>query len=210
MKYNFLYLLMFFGFSSQGQDNHTITIDGKEFPIQMGESFTYITESGESIIFELGGPENPAPVPAAVQTTNQFENKGSETVFEDNMIRFNYPENFSVATTQPSEGLQQITMVSGAGGGIILQEFSTMNPKGLEEFFLSQLVGETHAANSQKANQTIDGNKVKGLRTTDEDGDPVVVYTHGKDNQGVVIALIGNQKNDALLIDFLRSLSFRF
>jgi len=202
MKYTFLIYFVLLGVLCNAQEANTITIDGQDFPIEVGKPFTYITESGESVVFEVNGSDFSSPPtstqPPVTPSKNQFENKGSNTTYEDDLIRFQYPDNFSIATTQPSQGLQQLTMVSGQGGGIILQEFSTMNPEGLDQFFLSQLVGESQASSSQKVNQTIDGKKVKGLRASDDDGNPVVIYTHGKQTQGIVIALIGNQEKQEL------------
>ncbi len=208
MKLKFLFILLVIGSQCLSQD-YSITIENQEFPVELGKSFTYITESGDSIVFEINGPSNHTnSVPE--QATNSFENSGSDVIYEDNMIRFQYPDNYSIATTRPLDNMQQITMVSGTGSGIILQQFSTMNPEGLGQFFLSQLIGDGLASDAKKVNQTIDGKKVKGLRSSDSDGNPVVVYTHGKGKQGIVIALIGNQSDDNLLMSFLQSLAFKF
>jgi len=203
----FFFLLMCLASPGLSQQEFSISINGQNFPVDLNRSFTYITETGDSVIFEL------TATGAIAQTsppTTSFQNSGNSDVYEDLMIRFSYPENFAVATTQPATGLQQITLISGNGAGVIIQEFSSINTTSLSDFLLTQLVGESAASNAQPVNQSLGGQQVQGLRTRDDDGNDVVVYNYSKANQGVLIAMIGDSNSSNILLEFIRNLELKF
>ena len=209
MKNLVLALFVLFGATSLAQESYSLQINQQTFPVELGKNFTYITESGDSITFQLS-KTGEAVVVQQVQNDQPFAQKGNDKQFDDALLSFSYPENYSIATTRPNKNIQQHTLVSGQGGGVIIQEFATINPSKLVSFMLSGLVTEEQAKAAKPITETIGGKAFKGLQTKDAEGNTVKVIGYGQNNKGLLIATIQSQTNDELLQNLFNQFTIKF
>lgn len=193
----FIACSILYNFSIQAQE-YSIKINGQSFDVKLDRSFTYITENGDSVAFTL--QRTGTPIEQTVPSNHNTPQSANTEKFEDSFLQFTYPANYAIAVTQPVEDFQQITMIDGNGGGIIIQEFSSMDPTDLSEFFLLQLV-DNEAAEIQKVKMKLSGKNLKGLTTTDKDGRPISIYAYNKRNSGILLTIIGDESQP-----FVRSL----
>ena len=185
------------------QANYSIEINGQSFAVQLNESFTYLTETGDSVQFVLSktGKE------IEIQPINESSPQSANTEqFEDSFLAFTYPANYAIAITQPAEGLQQISMINGSGGGIIIQEYVGMDPTELKEFFLQQLSTE-NKVESTKVENELGGQRLQGLQTKVNGQPTITVYSHQQQSGGVLLAIIGDEEK--LSTEFFTSLQLK-
>lgn len=210
MKINLLLLLLLCTSCLLAQESYSVNIDGNNFEIELDRQFTYITASGDSVRFEVRKTGEALQIQQN-PVVQDFNIGGDEKVFEDILIRFTYPVNFTVAKTRPAQNIQQVTMVSGNGGGIIIQEFIGLNTNHLVDFFLGGLIGSQNIETAQPASVTLsNGVALNGKIGLDDENNKVSVYSYGKEDKGILIALIGKEESDQLLSGFLDTLEVKF
>ena len=205
MKLLFTFILFSVSVFCYSQENYSITINEQNFDVELEKSFTYITEGGDSVEFVLHKSGETSLI--AQNDKNNAPQSANTQQYQDSFLRFTYPENYAIAITQPADDFQQITMINGNGGGIIIQEFTAMNPSSLKEFFLNQLAT---AQNMETASveSNIGGKQLRGIQGIDGDGMSIKIYSHSTGNQGVLLALLGTEEDD-LLQQVLSSLQFK-
>lgn len=199
---------------SQAQEQYQIIINGEPYDISLDKSFTYITDSGEQVEFQVnksGFPIVSQPEPED-KSKRQAKSKKSNSSgqYSGELVSFSYPEGYGVAETEPIQGLNQVTMLSGDGGGIIVQEFLSIEAPNLVPQLLEGIVGSKQMANSKVVQQQISGKKVSGLHALDDLGNQVVVYAYAHKNKSLFITLVGKDGQREEFSRFLTDIEINF
>jgi len=63
--------------------------------------------------------------------------------YSSSFFSFLYPKTFKVTDTKVENGIEQASILSPEGSGLIIQKYETMNPTTLNELFLSELTKES-------------------------------------------------------------------
>ncbi len=196
-----LLITLAFAYTAHAQSDYKITINGQPFDVRLDQSFTYITNSGERVEFVLDKKsERGKPDEQTAKSKSIAKNQKS---YKDPLMEFDFPTEFGAVETEPLKEMKQITMLDGDGGGIIIQEFLSINPADLVDFLLQDIVGEQQMGSAQQVNQSISGKQLKGKFARDSGGQKVVVYSYGNGNQGVCITLIGDDRHREVFSKFL-------
>lgn len=160
-----------------------LTVDGVELGINPGDTLDVTTKDGRKISVEL---------------------QRSETVtFSGSKFSFDHDGKFSVARTDLGSGVQQYALMTPIGTGIIVQEYKKLNPAGLTDFVLQQMVQESVSAGAkikkEATQRTLsDGRALKGVKaetTTENDVMEYEVVAAGKPSGGVLVVTIVNKEN---------------
>ncbi len=189
------------------QQDASIIIDGKTFPIKTNKEFTYITHNGDSVKFMVNSIDRPVQTTAPAKKNNPVSTAqmANRTSFTDDFVSFDYPVNYSAAKISIGPKIDQITLINGQGSGIIIQEFSTINPSSLVDFMLNEYKDNLSGVKAE--NQTIktaNGVKLKGKRIR-SNGDDIAVVAHHKGKRGVLVTLIKTEGSDELMNAFLKT-----
>ncbi len=160
-----------------------LTVDGVEVGINPGDALDVTTKDGRKISVEL---------------------QRSETVtFSGGKFSFDHDGKFSVARTDLGSGVQQYALMTPIGTGIIVQEYKGLNPAGLTDFVLQQMVQESVSAGAkikkEATQRTLpDSHALKGVKaetTTESDVMEYEVVAAGKPSGGVLVVTIVNKEN---------------
>jgi len=134
------------GLLAQNAQGVNILIDGQAFEVESNKEFTYITQGGDSVKFEIQSVPIQQPVAAPMRTTPLVSNGVDFTNYKDEFVAFSHPTNFSIAKTSDAPGITQLTFVSGNGSGVVIQEFTTINPASLVDFLMQDLLNDYDAS----------------------------------------------------------------
>ena len=105
-----------------GAADYTLTIDGKQYEVDIGKASTITLPDGRKIRVTL--------------------DKKATLFFKSENFSFEHPGRLSPARTDLGDGIFQTMMMSPMGTLIIIQEHTTMNPCGLTDMMLNELTKE--------------------------------------------------------------------
>jgi hypothetical protein len=154
--------------------NYKLIIDGKSFSIDLSRTITAPTKSGTSVEITL--------------------ERSDIATYRGDGLSFQHAGNLSAATTDIDKDIRQILVTSALGTFTLVQRYDTMNPSGLADFMLNQIVGDDLKAGAQldskPATRTLgDGTRLEGLTATVTLGGDVTdfeVLTTALDKGGIV------------------------
>lgn len=63
--------------------------------------------------------------------------------YSSSFLSFSYPKLFKVSKTTIGEGIDQVSILTGEGSGIIIQKYETINPSALNELMLREITKES-------------------------------------------------------------------
>jgi hypothetical protein len=177
MKLATLILFLFIFLQGSAQEDYTIYIDGVPYKVALNNKYD-VTLNGKKVSLSL---------------------KLNDTLtYSDQFVSFLYPSGFSVSRTQVDGGLEQVTILTADGSGLIIQKHTSLNPTTMNEMLLSEMtkesVGYGYVLTRQDykkkiiSGQTININKAV-LKYKDE----VNIYevtSLGKKDEGVIVMTI--------------------
>jgi hypothetical protein len=102
--------------------NYVLTIDGKQFELDLGEATTVTTQGGQRLEVKL-------------------EKKDIAT-FKTDTFSFNHPSSVTPSKTDLGDGIYQTMMATPAGTLVMIQEYSGMNPSGFVDLMITELTKE--------------------------------------------------------------------
>lgn len=139
--------------------------------------------------------------------------------YQDEYLSFDYSKSLSLSKDEIEKGVLQMSALTSAGNGFILQKYSTINPTSLNALMIQELTKESVSYGYQMAQEPYtltlkSGQELTGTKATLEyNGDiqEFIVATYGKKDQGIlVISMINTSdfiERDKPIIDqFLNSL----
>lgn len=122
MKNAFLILCLLTGFSSFAQEDLLLNIDGNVMEISSDKEYEI--------------PVNGKKIKVMVSTKDTL-------LYNTNMFSFQYPKDFRVSSMKVDEGIEQITIMSAEGSGLLIQKYSNMNPTMLNDLMLNEVTKES-------------------------------------------------------------------
>jgi hypothetical protein len=131
--------------------NFTLTIDGTEYEINVGDTLKAKAKSGAAFDVKL--------------TRKEF------STFTQGKLSFEYRSDLSVASTDVDKDIHQHLVASALGTLVIVQQYDRMSPDGLEDFMLKQLTDGAmdplaKLEKSEFSRTLVDGTILKGLKAT--------------------------------------------
>jgi len=174
IKYVVLTALWLISPKINGQENYILTIDNEAVSISLDEVKTIQYDN--------------KPVTLSLKLKDTL-------TYIDSSYEFNYSKEYSVAKTEIDAGIEQVMLMSAEGDGIIVQSYTTMNPKMLRELLLSEITKESisygYELKREDYNRTlINGVTIEVLKAVLEYKDTKSIYevaTLGDKDEGVLI-----------------------
>ena len=131
--------------------NFTLTVDGKAYDINEGNTLTVKNRSGQNVVIALKRKEF--------------------STFEKDYLSFEHQGDLSVAATDIEPDIHQYLVASALGTLVLVQKYDKINPTGLSDFMLKSLVNIDVAAGAKVEKSDFsqglrDGTKMSGLKAT--------------------------------------------
>ncbi|NJB70787.1 hypothetical protein GGR42_001249 [Saonia flava] len=160
---------------SQESGNYLLIINNDTTKINLKQAFEYKAKKGELLTIIVDQP--------AIQT------------YSDEMISFQYDKAYGASKTKIDMGIEQIMVMSSDGNGFIVQKYSSMDPSGLINLMMSELIKESITYGYKKTEEPYtkelkSGQTIKGIKNTLEYKGEEIVYmvgAHGGKDEGVLI-----------------------
>ena len=142
---------MLFTHQSLAEDskNYLLSVDGKDYEINLDGSVLLKTNTGQSITVTLKRKEF--------------------NTFNKDIVSFEHRSDLSVAATDIDRDIHQYLVASALGTLVIVQKYDAMNPDSLNELMLNQISKDDLASGykiekSDFSRTLSDGTKMNGLR----------------------------------------------
>lgn len=160
-----------------------LAIDGVEVGINPGDALDVTLKDGRKVSVELQRSES--------------------VTFTGGKFSFDHDGKFTVAKTDLGGGVQQYALMTPIGTGIIVQEYKGLNPTGITDFVLQQMVQESISGGAKVTKETTQrtlpgGIVLKGVKaetTTDNDVMDYEIVATGRPEGGVLVATFLNKEN---------------
>ncbi len=167
-------LLVLAGMFLSAQNNYKIKINDTVFEISLDKDY-HISLDGKDVKFKISFKDT--------------------LTYENDLIKFNYPKDYKISRTLIQDGIEQITLVTAEGSGIVIQTYSTMNPTMLNELMINEITKESlnygykmkraDYKRKLKSGQEIDVDKV--IMTYKDETNIYEVASIGKKDEGILI-----------------------
>ncbi len=172
--------------------NYILTIDGKQYELDLGEPTTVTIRGDQKVQVKL--------------------EKKDVVVFETSTFAFSHPGSATPARTDLGDGVHQTMMASPTGSLVMIQEYSGLNPSGLVDLMLTELTKEEvqygYEITKEQVSRTLaDGRTVSGKRAISKYGaheyERWVVCYGAKDAGIMIITQIekGASRDDVAMLD---------
>lgn len=160
------------------QYNYELTINGEKIDINLDEARQYKTKKGETLSISL--------------------REKDVLTYKDEMITFSYYKGLSVSRTPLDEGIEQLAVMNASGSGFLIQKYTSMNPSGMVDLMMNELIKESINYGYQKteepfshklkSEQTISGKKVK--LTYKDESEYYTVASFGEKDEGILVVMM--------------------
>ncbi|WP_112803003.1 hypothetical protein [Rhizobium sp. SYY.PMSO] len=160
-----------------------LTIDGVNVGINPGDALDVTLKDGRKLAVELQRSES--------------------VTFAGGKFSFDHDGKFTVAKTDLGGGVQQYALLTPIGTGIVVQEYKGLNPTGITDFVLQQMVQESISGGAKMTKEATErtlpsGTVLKGVKaetTTDNDVMDYEIVATGRPEGGVLVATFLNKQN---------------
>jgi hypothetical protein len=181
--------------------DYTLTIDGVDIAVDLGDTIKTKSEGGEEIIISLKRNE-----------TSTFRGQG---------ITFQHKSSLSVATSPIDSDIEQHLLASALGTVVIVQRYATLNPATLIPLMLDELTeDDVNAGAKLESAQTSrilrDGTNLSGIKATvigRSETTIIEILVLGGDDEGFIAVTRADTENievdQPMLDQFWRTLSFK-
>jgi hypothetical protein len=172
--------------------NYILTVDGKRYEIDLDASVRVPLEDGRSVTVELA--------------------RKKVATFKTGAFSFDHPSDFAPARTDLGDGVHQTMMTTPSGTVVMIQEYDGMNPAGLVDFMLTELLKEEvqygyKITKSEARKKLADGRTVSGKRAVSiykADEWDRYVLCHGVRDAGIMIITMiekASPREDQAMLD---------
>ena|ERR1700730_18281641 len=122
VKCSTLFILLFPFFKAIGQEDYKITINDTSLKFSLDKKYELMV-NGKKLVFMVSSNDSLA--------------------YDDNLIGFLYPKGLNLSRTQLEGGVEQITIISAEGSGLIIQRYSAVSSVNLNELMLNEVTKES-------------------------------------------------------------------
>jgi hypothetical protein len=172
--------------------NYILTVDGKRYEIDLDAPVRVSLQDGRSVNVEL--------------------EKKKVATFKTGAFSFDHPSHLAPARTDLGDGVHQTMMTTPSGTVVMIQEYDGMNPSGLVDFMLTELLKEEvqygyKITKSDARKKLADGRTVTGKRavsTYRADQWDRYVLCYGARDAGVMIITMfekASPREDQAMLD---------
>jgi|GEM_PF-3998477 len=183
--------------------NYQLVVNGQPMEVEAGKEFTVTTPKGETVRLEV--------------------REKTVRTFQDSWVTFQLPAKISVAETD-QEGIRQLVLMNATGAGMIIQEYTGVDPADVIDFMIAQLIKDESKAGYKMSEKPYslkltDGKQLRGKTKTLSQKNKQMVYNLGAwsgENEGVLVVAFqtmdsspDDKTNQQLIDDVLKTLKIR-
>ncbi len=177
-------IALLYSFAFLNAQNYMLILDKDTINIQLDESTNYVTKDNCQIDIQL--------LKKPIQT------------YGDQFVTFNYSNKYSLTKTDLGDGVEQLMIMTANGNGIIIQEYSRIDPTFISDFMMNELTKESikygykgspiDTQVSLTSGIVLDGRK--SVLTYNYEVEEYQVFTYGSKDKGIMIATLKNNLNE--------------
>jgi hypothetical protein len=170
-------IAIIFSLTAKAQQDYTFQINDSSFDISLDKPYNILLD-GQKVNFKVTQKEI--------------------LTYSTNLYSFSYSKDYKISKTQVDDGIEQISMLTAEGSGLLIQKYETLNPTSLNELMLNEMTKESinygfmskksTYKKTLKSGQTINVTRAE-LRYKDE----INIYeitSIGKKDEGILIITI--------------------
>jgi len=124
--------------------------------------------------------------------------------YTDNLYSFQYLKGFKVSTSKLDVGIEQLSLLTAEGSGLLIQRYESINPTSLNELMLSELTKESISYGYESKRTSYkkvlkSGHEIEITKAVLRYKDEVNIYeiaSIGKKDAGIMIVTIRMDEND--------------
>lgn len=171
------------GFIAKGQKDYLIQLNDTLIEVALDKEYK-LRINGEDLSFII---------------------KAKDTLmYNTNLYSFKYLRDYMVTKVKIDEGIEQIMLITAEGSGIIIQEYSTINPTTLNEMMISEMTKESISYGFEMKTDDY-SRELKSGHKLDVDK-AVLKY---KDETNIIeVASIGNKDEGIMIITMIMDVNF--
>lgn len=160
--------------------NYQVTINGKTQDIALGKEYK----------IKVNGKE----VTVAVQQKDVL-------TYQDEWISWQYPKGLHPAIASPDPDLEQITLVTASGNGVLVQKYKTINPASLIDLMLKEVTNEEASFGYSMTERPFE----RTLKSGQQARGKSVELKYGSDVQHYTVAALGGESEGIMFITMLNT-----
>jgi hypothetical protein len=174
MKFSLFTIIIFFSLGAQAQQDYILQINDSSFDISLDKPYNILL-NGQKVNFKIKQKEI--------------------LTYSTNLYNFSYSKDVKISKTEIDAGIEQISILTAEGSGLLIQKYETINPTSLNELMLTEMTKESinYGYKSKKTTyqRTLpSGQKVDVTRAELRYKDEVNIYeitSIGKKDEGILI-----------------------
>lgn len=183
MKYLFIVMPILYSMAAHGQENYVIHLNDKDYNVSL-DSLYHFKIHGREVAFSVSLKDT--------------------LIYHDPFVSFNYPKGVKVSKVKAGDGVEEIAILKPEGSGYLIEEFSNINPTGLNEMMLTQATKESISygykpTRSDYSRKLTDGNEItinKDVLRYKDNTNIYEVASTGKKDVGVLIVTMQTDVKD--------------
>ncbi len=177
MKILLFTIIMICSLTSNAQQDYTFQINDSSFDVSLDKPFNVMV-NGQKVNFKI--------------------TQKDILTYSTNLYSFSYSKDYKISTTQVDAGIEQMSILTAEGSGLIIQKYEALNPTSLNELMLTEMTKESinYGFVSKKTNykKTLKSGKIVDVTKADlRYKDEVNIYeitSIGKKDAGILIVTI--------------------
>lgn len=104
------------------QEDYIIQVDDSSIPVALDKPYSF-TVNGKKVNFKITQKDT--------------------LTYNDSFYSFLYPKGFKLSNTRIDEGVEQNSILTAEGSGLLIQKYETINPTTLNDLMLSEMTKES-------------------------------------------------------------------
>jgi hypothetical protein len=202
MKQILIVLTLFTSLTAVGQEDYLMHINDTIISIELDKQYS-IDAKGTKLQFKVSSKDT--------------------LLYQNAFFSFLYPKAFKVSQTKLDKGIDQISILTAEGSGILVQKYETLNPTSLNDILLNELTKESvnYGFKSKRTNykrKLLSGQEVEVIKDVLRHHQDVNIYEVGsigfKDSGLIVVTMKmddeSNTEGQKLIELFWKSLKVNF
>ncbi|WP_276502067.1 hypothetical protein [Terrimonas pollutisoli] len=122
MKLVLIFIFVFFTLAANSQEDYILQLNDTTLNVALDKPY-HLVVKGKKIAFRL------------IQKDT--------LTYSNNLYSFFYPKGFKISNVSVDEGIEQISLLTAEGSGLLIQNYESMNPSTLNEFMLNEVTKES-------------------------------------------------------------------
>ena len=183
MKNSILILTLLISSLIYAQEDYQVEINGKVIDVELSKN--YKVKVKNKII----------NIKVSVKDT---------LAYNDNFLSFKYPKEYKITKSKVDAGIEQLLIMTAEGSGVIIQEYSAMDPSMLNELMIKEVTKESinygFVMKREEYERTLDAEKkLKISRVVLTYKDEINIYeitSIGKKDTGIIIMTMEMNDNE--------------